>query len=63
MKDIIIGSTSIVFGFLFLLYLLKKSKLYKDRDPMGRIAKIKGYTGSFLFIVGGIIIIIREIFK
>lgn len=63
MKNIILGTCLILFGLLFLVYIRKETKNFKERDPMGKVAHFKGYAAVVLSIFGGIITLIREIFK
>jgi hypothetical protein len=62
MKIVIIGIGSLIFGIYFLIYLLK-DKSIKEKDPMGKIAKIKGYFGAVGAIILGLAMIIKEICK
>ena len=63
MKNIVLGILLILFGLCFLANIRKETKQFKDRDPMGKVAHLKGYTAVILSILGGLITIIREIYK
>jgi uncharacterized membrane protein YfcA len=63
MKNIILGVFLILFGLYFFINIKKETKQFKDRDPMGKVSHLKGYTAVILSILGGIITILREIYK
>lgn len=62
MKNIILGSVSLIFGVYFLISLWKEKSI-KEKDPMGKMAKIKGYFGAVGAIILGLTMVLREIFK
>ena len=62
MKIIILGIGSLIFGIYFFISLLKEKSI-KEKDPMGKIAKIRGYFGAIGAIILGLVMIINEIFK
>jgi H+/Cl- antiporter ClcA len=57
---IIIGLVFLIVGS-FILYLNITSDNNKLNDQLG--ANLKVYTGSILFIIGGIVLIIKELLK
>ncbi|TDQ17447.1 hypothetical protein DFQ04_2101 [Algoriphagus boseongensis] len=58
MKFIILGLGILVFGVSFLIY-LKKENSIMEKDPMGRVAKMKGYVGAVGAILLGLSMIIK----
>jgi hypothetical protein len=63
MKNIIIGSISLIFGLIFFLWLWKDSALKNSSGGSSSGASFRGYLGSILAILLGLTMIFREIYK